>query len=110
MPVLVPVVFSIMHEIVGLYFFSFPESATLERIPPRPRSGQVGPCRTKDFLSDKDTTCSVRLNRESSFVGLLRDVHGVLWSDEACSSPLTDFDFAKLDSVNQLVNSVLYDV
>jgi hypothetical protein len=50
------------------------------------------------------------LNRESSFVGLLRDVHGVLWSDEACSSPLTDFDFAKLESVNWLVNSVLYDV
>jgi hypothetical protein len=98
-----------MHEIVGLYFFSFPESATLERIPP-PGGGQVGPCRTKDFLSDKDTTCSVRLNRESSFVGLLRDVHGVLWSDEACSSPLTDFDFAKLQGSNRLVNSVLYDV
>jgi hypothetical protein len=61
-------------------------------------------------LSDKDTTCSVRLNRESSFVGLLRNVHGVLWSGEACSSPLTDFDFAKLDTANRLVNSILYDI
>ena len=77
---------------------------------PRPGGGQVGPCRTKDFLSDKDTTCSVRLNRESSFVGLLRDVHGVLWFDEACFSPLTGFDFAKLDTANRLVNSILYDI
>lgn len=46
LPVLVPVVFSIMHEIVGLYFFSFPESATLERIPP-PRG------RASWSLSDK---------------------------------------------------------
>jgi len=77
---------------------------------PAPLGGQVGSCRTKDFLSDKDTTCSVRLNRESSFVGLLRNVHGVLWSGEACSSPLTDFDFAKLDTANRLVNSILYDI
>jgi len=69
-------------------------------------SGQVGPCLTKDFLSDKDTTCSVRLNRESSFVGLLRDVHGVLWSGEVSSFPLSDSGFAKLDSDNRLVNSV----
>lgn len=74
------------------------------------KKDQTDLCLTENILSDKDTTCSVRLNRESSFVGLLRDVHGVLWSDEACSSPLTDFDFAKLESVNRLVNSVLYDV
>ena len=77
---------------------------------PDREGGQVGFCMAEYFLSYKNTTCSVRLNRESSFVGLLRDVHGVLWSDEACSSPLTDFDFAKLESVNRLVNSVLYDV
>jgi hypothetical protein len=45
------------------------------------------------------------LNRESSFVGLLRDVHGVLWSGEVSSFPLSDSDFAKLDSDNRLVNS-----
>ena len=39
----------------------------------------------QDFLSDENTTCSVRLNRESSFVGLLRDVHGVLWFGEVSS-------------------------
>ena len=49
---------------------------------------------------------SVRLNRESSFVGLLRDVHGVLWSGEVSSFPLSDSGFAKLDSDNRLVNSV----
>ena len=74
------------------------------------KKDQTDLCLTENILSDKDTTCSVRLNRESSFVGLLRDVHGVLWSDEACSFLLTDFDFAKLESVNRLVNSVLYDV
>ena len=74
------------------------------------KKDQTDLCLTENILSDKDTTCSVRLNRESSFVGLLRDVHGVLWSDEACSSPLTDFDFAKLQSRNLLVNSVLCDV
>ena len=74
------------------------------------KKDQTDLCLTENILSDKDTTCSVRLNRESSFVGLLRDVHGVLWSDEACSFLLTDFDFAKLESVNWLVNSVLYDV
>jgi hypothetical protein len=68
--------------------------------------GQVGFCLTEYFLSDKNTTCSVRLNRESSFVGLLRDVHGVLWSGEVSSFPLSDSGFAKLDSDNRLVNSV----
>ncbi len=43
-------------------------------------------------------------------VGLLRDVHGVLWSGEVSSFPLSDSDFAKLDSDNRLVNSVLYDI
>ncbi|KAA5289993.1 hypothetical protein F2Z06_15120 [Phocaeicola dorei] len=58
------------------------------------------------FRAAENTTCSVRLNRESSFVGLLRDVHGALWSDEVSSFPSSDSDFAKLDSDNRLVNSV----
>ncbi|KAA5413993.1 hypothetical protein FQN59_12795 [Parabacteroides distasonis] len=58
------------------------------------------------FRAAENTTCSVRLNRESSFVGLLRDVHGTLWSDEVSSFPSSDSDFAKLDSDNRLVNSV----
>lgn len=97
-----------MRLLVCIFFFSRIRDFGADS--PAPGGGQVGPCRTKDFLSDKDTTCSVRLNRESSFVGLLRDVHGVLWSDEACSFPLTDFDFAKLDTANRLVNSILYDI
>ncbi|WP_270569410.1 hypothetical protein [Coprobacter secundus] len=56
-------------------------------------------------MSDENTTCSVRLNRESSFVGLLCDVHDALWSDEVSSFPSSDSDFAKLDSDNRLVNS-----
>ena len=61
-------------------------------------------------MSDENTTCSVRLNRESSFVGLLRDVHGVLWFGEVSSFSLSDPDFAKLYSDNQLINSALYDI
>jgi len=41
-----------------------------------------------------------------SVVGLQRDVHGTLWSDEVSSFPSSDSDFAKLDSDNRLVNSV----
>ena len=70
------------------------------------KKDQTDLCLTENILSDKDTTCSVRLNRESSFVGLLRDVHGALWSDEVSSFPSSDSDFAKLDSDNRLVNSV----
>jgi len=81
----------------------------LEKNPPA-FAGQVGFGMPEKFRAAENTTCSVRLNRESSFVGLLRDVHGVLWSDEACSFPLTDFDFAKLDTANRLVNSILYDI
>ncbi|EDO53923.1 hypothetical protein BACUNI_02544 [Bacteroides uniformis ATCC 8492] len=36
---------------------------------------------------------------------MLRDVHGVLWSGEVSSFPLSDSGFAKLDSDNRLVNS-----
>ena len=39
-------------------------------------------------------------------VGLLCDACGVLWSGEVSSYPLSDSDFAKLDSDNRLVNSV----
>lgn len=42
------------------------------------KKDQTDLCLTENILSDKDTTCSVRLNREPSFVGLLRDVHGTL--------------------------------
>lgn len=70
------------------------------------KKDQTDLCLTENILSDKDTTCSVRLNRESSFVGLQRDVHGTLWSDEVSSFPSSDSDFAKLDSDNRLVNSV----
>lgn len=74
---------------------SQPEFPTLEEIPPA-LAGQVGFRRTGYFLSDENTTCYVRLNIESSFVGLLRDVHGVLLSDEAWFPPLSYSDFAKL--------------
>ena len=47
-----------------LYFFSS-EIATLEQMFP-PFPGGRGFCRTKQFLSDRNTTCSVRLNRESA--------------------------------------------
>lgn len=33
---------------------------------PDREGGQVGFCLTENFLSDKNTTCSVRLNREST--------------------------------------------
>lgn len=69
------------------------------------KKDQTDLCLTENILSDKDTTCSVRLNRESSFVGLLCDVHGTLWFDEVSSFPSSDSDFAKLDSDNRLVNS-----
>jgi len=42
------------------------------------------------------TTCSVRLNRESTSGGLLRDVSGVLLSVGRCSKPSIGSDFAKL--------------
>ena len=105
LPVLVPVVFSIHMRFLVCTFFSSRIRDFGADSPAPGRGGQVGSCRTKDFLSDKDTTCSVRLNRESSFVGLLRDVHGVLWSGEVSSFPLSDSGFAKLDSDNRLVNS-----
>jgi len=77
----------------------------LEKNPPA-FAGQVGFGMPEKFRAAENTTCSVRLNRESSFVGLLRDVHGALWSDEVSSFPSPDSDFAKLDSDNRLVNSV----
>jgi len=77
----------------------------LEKNPPA-FAGQVGFGMPEKFRAAENTTCSVRLNRESSFVGLLRDVHGVLWSGEVSSFPLSDSGFAKLDSDNRLVNSV----
>jgi hypothetical protein len=77
----------------------------LEKNPPA-FAGQVGLGMPEKFRAAENTTCSVRLNRESSFVGLLRDVHGTLWSDEVSSFPSSDSDFAKLDSDNRLVNSV----
>jgi len=76
----------------------------LEKNPPA-FAGQVGFGMPEKFRAAENTTCSVRLNRESSFVGLLRDVHGVLWSGEVSSFPLSDSGFAKLDSDNRLVNS-----
>lgn len=105
LPVLVPVVLSMHMRFLVCTFFSSGIRDFGADSPAPGRGGQVGSCRTKDFLSDKDTTCSVRLNRESSFVGLLRDVHGVLWSGEVSSFPLSDSGFAKLDSDNRLVNS-----
>jgi hypothetical protein len=77
----------------------------LEKNPPA-FAGQVGFGMPEKFRAAENTTCSVRLNRESSFVGLQRDVHGTLWSDEVSSFPSSDSDFAKLDSDNRLVNSV----
>ncbi|RGK18425.1 hypothetical protein DWY45_05925 [Phocaeicola plebeius] len=77
----------------------------MEKNPPA-FAGQVGFGMPEKFRAAENTTCSVRLNRESSFVGLQRDVHGTLWSDEVSSFPSSDSDFAKLDSDNRLVNSV----
>ena len=102
--IILPCFISHLYKVLSIIeFFDFGEKSPAS-------GGQVGSCRTKDFLSDKDTTCSVRLNRESSFVGLLRDVHGVLWSGEVSSFPLSDSGFAKLDSDNRLVNSAWYDI
>ncbi|WP_419089454.1 hypothetical protein [Phocaeicola sp.] len=69
---------------------------------PAPLGGQVGPCPTKDFLSDKDTTCSVRLNRESSYG---RIAARRLWRAvvrELLLPPLRDSDFAKIEGRNKL--------
>ena len=65
LPVLIPVVFSIHMRFLVCTFFSS-RIRNFGADSPAPLGGQVGSCRTKDFLSDKDTTCSVRLNRESS--------------------------------------------
>ena len=78
--------------------------STLEKNPPA-FAGQVGFGMPEKFRAAENTTCSVRLNRESSFVGLLRDVHGVLWFGEVSSFSLSDPDFAKSDSDNRLINS-----
>jgi hypothetical protein len=69
---------------------------------PAPLGGQVGPCRTKDFLSDKGTTCSVRLNRESSYgrIAARRLRHTVV--REVLLPPLRDSDFAKIEERNKL--------
>ncbi|KAB5464630.1 hypothetical protein DWY54_12345 [Parabacteroides distasonis] len=69
---------------------------------PAPLGGQVGSCRTKDFLSDKDTTCSVRLNRESSYgrIAAQRLRHTVV--REVLLPPLRDSDFAKIEERNKL--------
>lgn len=69
---------------------------------PAPGGGQVGPCLTKDFLSDKDTTCSVRLNRESSYgrIAARRLRHTVV--REVLLPPLRDSDFAKIEERNKL--------
>ncbi|WP_250323859.1 hypothetical protein [Bacteroides xylanisolvens] len=58
-------------------FFSF-RNFRLWRKFPDCQVGQVVFVGQDYFLSDENTTCYVRLNIESSFVGLLRDVHGVL--------------------------------
>ena len=63
LPVLIPVVFSIHMRFWFVLFLL--ESATLERILP-PLGRASWSLSDKSLLSDKDTTCSVRLNRESS--------------------------------------------
>lgn len=60
------------------------------------KKDQTDLCLTENILSDKDTTCSVRLNRESTSGGLLRDACGVLWSVGASFLPFLGSDFAKL--------------
>jgi len=53
-------------------------------------------------LSDKDTTCSVRLNRESSYgrIAAQRLRHTVV--REVLLPPLRDSDFAKIEERNKL--------
>ena len=66
------------------------------------KKDQTDLCLTENILSDKDTTCSVRLNRESTSGGLLRDVSGVLLSVGRYSKPSIGSDFAKLWLCKQL--------
>ncbi|RGI73764.1 hypothetical protein DXD90_15130 [Bacteroides uniformis] len=80
---------------MGCFAFSVRFSDFGGKSPDR-EGGQVGLCRAEYFLSDKDTTCSVRLNRESTSGGLLRDACGVLWSVGASFLPFSGSDFAKL--------------
>lgn len=102
LPVLIPVVFSIHMRFLVCTFSSRIRDFGADS--PALGAGKLVLVRQKSFVG-QGPTCSVRLNRESSFVGLLRDVHGVLWSGEVSSFPLSDSDFAKLESDNRLVNS-----
>ncbi|MCS2793146.1 MULTISPECIES: hypothetical protein [Bacteroidaceae] len=86
---------------MGCFAFSVRFSDFGGKSPDR-EGGQVGLCRAEYFLSDKDTTCSVRLNRESTSGGLLRDVSGVLLSVGRYSKPSIGSDFAKLWLCKQL--------
>ena len=47
------------------------------------KKDQTNLCLTENILSDKDTTCSVRLNRESAFAGLPCDACGAWQAGEA---------------------------
>lgn len=101
LPVLIPVVFSIHMRFLVCTFFSS-RIRNFGADSPAPLGGQVGSCRTKDFLSDKDTTCSVRLNRESSYgrIAAQRLRHTVV--REVLLPPLRDSDFAKIEERNKL--------
>lgn len=66
------------------------------------KKDQTDLCLTENILSDKDTTCSARLGRKSTFGGLLRDACGGQWSDELRLYFCLLLDDAKLSGCNRL--------
>ena len=66
------------------------------------KKDQTDLCLTENILSDKDTTCSVRLNRESSYgrIAVRRLRRAVV--RELLLPSLRDSDFAKIEGCNKL--------
>jgi len=73
----------------------------LEKNPPA-FAGQVGFGMPEKFRAAENTTCSVRLNRESSYgrIAAQRLRHTVV--REVLLPPLRDSDFAKIEERNKL--------
>ena len=73
----------------------------MEKNPPA-FAGQVGFGMPEKFRAAENTTCSVRLNRESSYgrIAARRLRHTVV--REVLLPPLRDSDFAKIEERNKL--------
>ena len=84
------------------YAASVAQQSDHRRILCSSEQSKLCPCPTKDFLSDKDTTCSVRLNRESSYgrIAARRLRRAVV--RELLLPSLRDSDFAKIEGCNKL--------